>query len=52
MRIVAAARPATRGAVVQLDVDWGARQAALSVKSGGDPLELYWDGGGWVERQR
>jgi serine/threonine protein kinase len=49
---VAASRPATRGAVVQLDVDWGARRAALSVQSGGDPLELYWDGGGWVERHR
>jgi serine/threonine protein kinase len=48
----AASRPEARGAVVQLDVDWGARRAALSVQSGGDPLELYWDGGGWVERQR
>jgi serine/threonine protein kinase len=45
-------RPAVRGALVQLDVDWDARQAALRVDSGGDPLQLYWSGGRWVERQR
>jgi serine/threonine protein kinase len=39
-------------AVVQLDVDWQAHQAALRVDSGDDPLQFYWDGGGWVERQR
>jgi serine/threonine protein kinase len=43
---------AVRGALVQLDVDWHGHQAALQVDSGGDPLQFYWDGGGWVERQR
>jgi serine/threonine protein kinase len=45
-------RPAVRGAVVHLDVDWHAHQAALRLDSGGDSLQFYWDGGGWVERQR
>lgn len=43
---------AIRRAVVQLDVDWQARQAGLRVDTGGDPLQFYWDGGRWVERQR
>jgi serine/threonine protein kinase len=50
--IAPAPRPAVRGAMVQLDVDWQAHQAALRVDSGGDPLQFYWDGGAWVERQR
>jgi serine/threonine protein kinase len=45
-------RPAVRGALVQLDVDWHGHQAALRVDSGGEPLQFYWDGGRWVERQR
>ena len=43
---------AIRRALVQLDVDWHARQAALRVDSGGEELQLYWDGGRWVARQR
>jgi serine/threonine protein kinase len=50
--IAPAPRRAVRGALVQLDIDWHAHQAALRVDSGGDPLQLYWDGGRWVERQR
>jgi serine/threonine protein kinase len=45
-------RRAVRGALVELDVDWHAHQAALRVDSGGDSLQFYWEGGGWVERQR
>jgi serine/threonine protein kinase len=45
-------RRAVRGALVQLDVDWEAHEAALRVDGGGDPLQLYWDGVRWVERQR
>jgi serine/threonine protein kinase len=48
----AAAPRAIRGAVVQLDVDWQAHQAALRVGGGGQALQFYWDGGRWVERQR
>jgi serine/threonine-protein kinase len=47
-----AQRRAVRGALVQLDVDWQGQRAALRVDTGSDPLQLYWDGGGWVERQR
>jgi serine/threonine protein kinase len=43
---------ALRRALVQLDVDWQAQQAQLLLDSGGGPLELYWDAGRWVERQR
>ena len=50
--IAPAPRRAGRGALVQLDVDWHAHQAALRVDSGGDPLQFYWDGDRWVERQR
>ena len=50
--IAPAPRPAVRGAVVQLDVDWQAHEAALRVDSGSDPLLFYWDDGAWVERQR
>jgi serine/threonine protein kinase len=50
--IAPAPRREIRRALVQLDVDWHARQAALTVDSGGDSLEFYWDGGRWVERQR
>ena len=39
-------------AVVRLDVDWRGRTAELRIDSGGAPLRVYWDGGGWGERQR
>jgi serine/threonine-protein kinase len=45
-------QPKLRRAVVQLDVDWQTHQATLRVDSGGGPVQLYWDGGRWVERQR
>jgi serine/threonine-protein kinase len=48
----AAAPRAIRGALVQIDVDWHAHQAALRVDRGGETLQFYWDGGRWVERQR
>jgi serine/threonine protein kinase len=50
--VAPAPRRAVRGALVQLDVDWRAHQAALRVDRGGDTLEFYWDAGRWVERQR
>jgi serine/threonine-protein kinase len=50
--IAPAPRRTAHRALVQLDVDWHAHQAALRVESGGDPLQFYWDGGRWVERQR
>lgn len=53
LRKPVAPRRAVRGALVQLDVDWHGHQAALQVDGGGDPpLQFYWDGGRWVERQR
>ena len=51
-RIAPAPGPAIRGALVRLDVDWPAREAALLLDSGGEGLQLYWDGGRWVARQR
>jgi serine/threonine protein kinase len=50
--VAASPRPGVRAASVQLTVDWHTHQAALRVDSSGAPLQLYWDGGGWVERQR
>ena len=47
-----APRRASERALVRLDVDWRGGEAALRLDSGGDPLEVYWDGGAWVERQR
>ena len=50
--IAPAPERAIRKALVQLDVDWHAHQAALRVDAGAGPLQFYWDGGRWVERQR
>ena len=50
--IAPAPRREVPAALVQLDVDWQGHQAALRVDSGGDALQFYWNGGGWVERQR
>jgi serine/threonine protein kinase len=47
-----APRRASARALVRLDVDWHGGKAALRLDSGGVPLEVYWDGGAWVERQR
>jgi serine/threonine protein kinase len=47
-----APRRATQRALVRLDVDWHEGTAALRVDSGATPLQLYWDGDCWVERQR
>jgi serine/threonine protein kinase len=45
-------RRAGERALVRLDVDWHAGTATLGLDSGGNPLELYWNGGAWAERQR
>ena len=53
VRPAAAAPPrADQRTVVRLDVDWHRGEATLQVDSGDDPLQFYWDGGRWVERQR